>query len=519
MKMSKKKKHSFSSVLSINPYKGTYVSSISNFLNKITSPTYNKEQYVVSYLNTKSFINSHISVSKNIPDDDLYDAIYNKAYDELGLDQAIMYQIEYIETFNNLDEENRNFHVFIIDPAVIDDVFKNVVEKVKYIDYIIPSPLLLKSLYSKEIIESSGVHCFIYFQENDTFITIYNEKNFIYTKSINYSFLQMHERFCELHGEMIEYEDFINFLKNEDLKTTESVYKTDVIRLYKEIFTNINDILTYVKRALDINKIDCIYIDSQLASVTKLDEISEVELSIKSNNFNFDYGFEKSENNIDHLHSLMHLYTTLSEKERYECNFTTYHRPPKFIKRESGRAILLSAAALVLAFLYPATYWTLTYAQSLQYKLLEEEYKNVHNIKVTREATIKSREAEKEKVSKLLAQEEQEYIEKKNTLIKIHDVKVNYPMKAGLIYKLTKDLNRYDVRLESAFYTESNKHNKDDKTKELKLKLVSSNDKKITDLIKYLTKIYEGKFYFWIDEISYEEKTKLYFGELKVNLL
>lgn len=116
--MSKKEKHSFSSVLSVNPYKGTYVSSISNFLNRVTSPTYDKEQYVISYLNTKSFINSHISVSRNIPDEDLYDAIYNKAYEELGLDQAIMYEIEYIETFNNLDEENRSFHVFIIDPVV-----------------------------------------------------------------------------------------------------------------------------------------------------------------------------------------------------------------------------------------------------------------------------------------------------------------------------------------------------------------------------------------------------------------
>lgn len=520
MKMSKKEQHSFSSVLSINPYKGTYVSAVSNFLNETTTAVYSKEQYVISYLNTKSFINSHIAVSKNIPEEDLYDAIYNKAYDELGLDQAVMYQIQYIETFNALDEDNRNFHVFIIDPMVVDGVFKNAVEKVKYIDYILPSPLLLKSLYSKDLIESGGVHCFVYFQENDTFITIYNEKNFIYTKSINYSFIQMHERFCEIYGELVEYEDFINFLSNEDLKTTESVYKTHVIKLYKEIFSNINDILTYVKRALDIDKIECIYIDTQLKSITKLDEMAEVELSIKSSSFNFDYGLETGEAHIDHLHSLMYIYTTLSEKDRYECNFTTYHRPPKFTKRESGRAIMLSAASLVLAFLYPASYWTLTYAQSLQYKLLEDEYRSVHNIKITREATIKNREADKAKVSMLLAAEQQEYIDKKNTLIKIHDVKVNYPMKAELLHKLTKDLNRYNVRLESALYSEAQESKKSSsQIKELKLGLVSSNDKKITDLIKYLTRVYEGKFHFEIDEISFEKETKLYFGELKVNLL
>ncbi|MDD5373883.1 MAG: hypothetical protein PHO62_10725, partial [Sulfurimonas sp.] len=101
--------------------------------------------------------------------------------------------------------------------------------------------------------------------------------------------------------------------------------------------------------------------------------------------------------------------------------------------------------------------------------------------------------------------------------IKIHDVKVNYPMKADLIHMLTKDLNKFNVKLESALYAE--KTNKNSAKKELSLNLASSDDKKITDMIKYLTKTYEGKFHFSIDDISYEEKTKLYLGELKVNLL
>lgn len=173
----------------------------------------------------------------------------------------------------------------------------------------------------------------------------------------------------------------------------------------------------------------------------------------------------------------------------------------------------------MLVFLYPVSYWTLTYAQTLQYTLLEEEYKSVHNIKTTREAIIKSKEAEKESVSKLLAQAQQEYVDKKNTLIKIHDVKVNYPMKANLLQILTKELNDYDVKLETAFYSETEIADKSSTSKEFKFGLVSSNDKKITDLIKYLTKTYEGKFHFSINEISYKIEEKLYFGELKVNLL
>ena len=66
------------------------------------------------------------------------------------------------------------------------------------------------------------MHCYIYFQENDAFITIYNEKEFLYTKSINYNFLQMHERFCELYGERVEYESFIEFFSTHNLKETNS---------------------------------------------------------------------------------------------------------------------------------------------------------------------------------------------------------------------------------------------------------------------------------------------------------
>jgi hypothetical protein len=162
------------------------------------------------------------------------------------------------------------------------------------------------------------------------------------------------------------------------------------------------------------------------------------------------------------------------------------------------------------------SYWTLTYAQSLQYNLLEEEYREVHNIKITREATIKNKEADKDKVSKLLTMAKQEYIEKKNTLIKIHDVKVNYPMKAGLLDIFTKDLHKYKVKVEAVAYAETGKT---DVIKQLKFSLVSSKDKEITDLIKYLTKTYEGKFHFSLNEISYELKSKLYFGELRVDLL
>ena len=241
--------------------------------------------------------------------------------------------------------------------------------------------------------------------------------------------------------------------------------------------------------------------------------MAEVELHIKSNDFEFDYGFDNKELFIDQLHALMHIYTTIPEDERYESNFSVYHRPPKFTKRESGKLIMLTAASLAIAFAYPITYWVFGYAQTLQIDLLKQEYNEQHAVKITRESIIKTKEAEKSKALAILKDENQAYIDKKNTLIKIHDVKVNYPMKAKIIAKLTKDLNRFDVKLEKIIY------NEDTEIKNFILSLVSSNDKQITQLVEYFTSTHTGEYMFSLEEISYKEDEKKYFSEVKVKIL
>ncbi len=511
--MSTEQLNSFSSILSVNPYDNEYVNGVSNFLHQEKNPKYIKEQFVTSYLNTQNYINNQIEISINIPDEDIFDAINIKVYDELGLDQAIEYQIQYIETFTNLDGENRHFQVFLVDPLKLNEIFQEAVETIKYIDCITPSPLLIKSLYSKEIIQDNGIHSFIYFEKDDAFITIYNEKEFIYTKSLKFSLVQMHEKFCELYGEKIEYSEFINFLTQDNLKYTESPYKIFILQLYKELFTTINEILTYAKKAFNIEKVSHIYIGSEIDLASKLYEISEVELGIESSDFNFDYGFETNNEYINQIHALIHITTRLEDDEKYLCNFSTFNRPPKFTKRHSGRFLILVAASFIIAFAYPITYWLLTYAQEIQYELLESEYQVLHAKKSTRQALIKSKVAEKEKSLSLLKDETDSYTAKKNTLTKIHDVKVNYPMKAKLIAQITQDLNKYSVKIQNITYSQI------ETDKYLTLNLISNKDQKITSLLEYLTKKYDRKFKFLLEEIRYSKEKKNYLSELKVSIL
>lgn len=511
--MSKSKQQTYSTVISANPYKGDYYGGTLNTISRASSPSFSKEQYAISFLNTKGFISTLIGISKNIPDDDIYDALENKVYEELALDMAIEYHIKYIEAIHRSTEGERFFHVFVVDPLTLEQEYAPVVDAIKYIDQIIPVPLLLKSLYVKELIDSSDVHCFVYFQENDAFFCIYNEQEFIYTKSLKFSLKQMHERFCELLGEQIDLLAFENMLAENGLNTSQPEYQKNLIKLFGEIFLHVSDVITYAKRAYDIKKFDEIFIGTGAGKVLGLDEYAQTYLGIKTTPFDFEYGFNTNGERVDQIHQLMHLYSRLEADERYECNFTIFHRPPPFAKRDSGKLILVTAASLAAALLYPGVYWGLSYIEEFHHAVLTKEYEQVHIEKMTREATVNLKTANKNAAQKLLDEQKTAYKQKQDTLVKVHEKKVNYPMKAKIMADFTRSFNQYRVQLKTVGYTEDNND-----TKTFTFGLTSSTTQDITALLKHLTDTKKDQYHFNLDLIAYDEAEKSYLSELKAVL-
>ncbi|WP_345977455.1 hypothetical protein [Sulfurimonas sp. HSL3-7] len=507
--MNKTQQPTFTSVLSLNPYKETYYIGSSGKLEQVTSINFSKTQYAMSFLNTNDFLTALIGVSKNIPDEDLSFAIESKIYEELALDMAVEYNIQFIESGQQLDDKERYFHVFIVDPLTMDETFENIVDKIKYIDQIVPVPLLLKGLYQREIVTEVGVHCYIYFQDNDAFFTIYNDREFVYTKSLKYSIKMMHERFCELYGEQIAYPLFIELLSGAGLSSDNREYQRDLIKLFGELFLHINDVLTYAKRAFELESIDQVYIGSQIGSIAGLDEYSQTYLGLISKPFDFDYGFDTNGRYVDQIHQLVHLYTMTESEERYECNFSLYPRPPKFLQRNSGKLIAVAGVALLVAFAYPVVFWSMTFAEELNKAILDSEYAEVHNIKTTREATINLKTVEKNAVTKLVEAEQTELDRQMNTLSKIHEVKVNYPMKAKLTTEFAADLNKYQVKLQKLAYHET------ENFKGFTFYMISKKDKDITRLLEYLTAKKTSRFHFMLEEIHYDEEKKHYLSEMK----
>lgn len=510
--MNKNQQPTYSTVVSANPYKGDYYAGTLNSVSRITSPSYSKDQYAVSFLSTKSFISTIIGISKNIPDDDVFDALENKVYEELALDMAVEYHIRYVEAIHRGTEGERYFHVFVVDPLTLEQEYVNVIDSIKYIDQIIPIPLLLKSLYVKELIDSSDVHSFIYFQENDAFFCIYSEQEFIYAKSLKFSLQQMHERFCELLGEQLEYNVFETMIANEGLNSSNGNYQKSLIKLFGEIFLHISDIMAYAKRAYDIKRFDEVFIGTSVGSIIGLDEYAQTYLGLKTAPFHFEYGFNTNGAYVDQIHQLMHLYGRLQADERYDCNFTIFHRPPPFAKRDSGKLILIAAASLAGALLYPGVYWGLSYVEEFHHAVLTKEYEQVHIEKMTREATVNLKLANKNAAQTLLDEQKAAYKQKQDTLIQVHEKKVDYPMKAKIMADFTRSFNQYRVQLKNINYSEDNT------SKIFSFGLTSAKTQDITALLKHLTESKRNSYEFKLELISYNEEEKSYFSELKAVL-
>lgn len=508
-----KKRETLSTVISCDPHNNSCYTGSSTSIQKTKKPKFLKSQYAIASLPTKYFLSAKIKISKNIDEEDYYDVIENRVYEELGLDIATEYKIDFYELVQEQDDSHRTFNVFVVDPEILQETFASTISAIRYIDQIYPVPLLIRSLYKKEIIRDDGIECFVYFTQSDAFLTLYRDGEFLYTKELKFTLPQIHESFCEIYGERISYESFMTLLIEDGLRTSSDENKAFLIKLFNEIFTQVNDVLNFAKRAYEIKDISRLYIGTSSGVVFGMDEFVQTSLSIKTLNFDFEYGFEVNEFYIDQIHQLLHLTAQLISEDRYALNFTIFDRPPPFPQRESGRLILLAASTILLTGIYPL--WNLSYTAftKLDSDRLSKEHQQISQEKAARKALVDAQmriKAELDKKSKT----EQELLDIQNSVLtQIHDRKVKYPMKAKIIALLTKDLNKYRVQLSAIAYKEEGT-----KTRYFTLDMFSHSEKQMTDMIEKLTKENTKNYRVTIEEIAYNNEAQSYGSSLKVEL-
>jgi len=505
---SNKSKSDIKNIVILNAYTDKKYIFKGDKLDPLKKYTYNKSNFITSYVSNKDIITTTVHLSRSIPEEDIQDILDIKAYEDLGLDQASNYVISYSEV-DTLAEE-REFHIFVAQPEVLDSLFLPVKEETKYLDLIIPAPLLYKTIYRREILQNNGVHCFVYFSMHDASVTFYNNGEYLYSKSIDFSLEHMYDKYCELVGEKIDEKEFFTVLESEGLKTTDSTYQQNFMKIFGEVFITINDIIIYIKRAFKLETVDNMFIGSVQGPIIGLDDYSENYLGLQSAEFNFDYHISSEEWYTDQLQYLM-LLSSLDyfEDESSVVNLTMFPRPPSFLNRASGQFIIATIAAISVGLAYPLVYLVGSYANDAKIYAL-----NIQNDKLSAEASKYKKILGKKKkiisgLNKQIAALSKTYNGKAKTLTSIYDKKVNYRLKSEIFYSIAKDLAKHDVHVDM-LYTKENT---------LWLSLVSSNDRKLTELIKYISDTHFNELNsIDIKLIEKDPGSEYYKGLLKVDL-
>lgn len=506
----KKEKSDIKTVVTIDPYTEKYYEySNGGFFAPLQKLGFKKSNFNISYVSNRETITSTIYLSRSIPEEDIASVLEIKAYEELGLDQAKDYLIGYYEAKESAESE-RQFHIFIVDPERLHALFDPINSQTKFIDLIVPAPLLIKKVYDREILHGSGVDGFIYFTQEDAFVALYRNGEYLYSKSIDFSLEQMYDRYCESVGEKVNEEVFFTTLQNEGLKATDPVFREHMSKIFGELFIAINDIVIYAKRAYNLDRIDRLYIGSSLDPIIGLNEYSHSYLGLQSSEFNFDYNIESNEWYIDQLHYLMLLYAldTIAGEET-PVDLSVFKRPPPFVYRPGGQFIMALFLSTSLALVYPVFYLVGTYFNETKIYILNKKQNDLSQQVRKYKRILSEKKRKIDDLDKRIDLLSKAYDAKSKTLISIYNKKINYKLKSGIYHSIVGELNKFGV------HTDKIKTVGDT----LYVSLIGENEGEITELVKKISETFFDRIKsIDIQKIERNKDSNLYYGILKVEL-
>lgn len=497
----------FKKIITVNPYIQKYYQYRDQSLTSINDLEFHNTNFVISYLSNKDMIITSIDLGFGVDEAELEDTIYMKAYDELGLDPEKEYKI-YNDKADS-DEGSHVYNLFICEPEVMEQHTTSTIEKTNYIDLLIPAPMLYQTLYRNEILESSDAHCFIYFTMSDTFVSIYNNGKFLYSKSLEYSLEQIYEKYCAIVGDRVDQAEFFDVLETEGLKAVDSTYQQVLMKLFGEIFLQINDIIIYTKRAYNIDTIQRLFVGSDRSPIIGLGDYGYNYLGIPTDNLDYSFEIKNDEWYVDQLQYMM-VQSGLDfiANPSKVVNITTTPRPPVFRKRASGQFIISTAVASLIALAWPLSYLVYSYLNDAQILQLKSTDSELSEISAKYKKILGEKQAEIKIKKKELDGRVAVFDAKAKTLTSIYNKKVDYKLKSQFLDRFARDLVEHDVKLERMVSHQNS----------FMLYMVSNDEKKITKYIKNISKKYFDEIKnINIERIDNESHDGYYRGILKAS--
>ncbi len=505
-----KKKRKNSSIITIDFYNKRYFKLEAGRFSKVNSlKEVSKNDTTIAYIANSEFIIEPVEISNSIPPEHVQTVIEDKVYEELRLDTTINYSIIPIKTA--FVSNNIKYQTLIIDQNNIEKECTPIAKQIKYLDYLIPAPLLYKVFYSNKKLEPQKCDMFIYFGLSDMFVTFYYKGEFLYSKSLKYSVDHMYDRICQLAQEVfLTKEEFIEALKNNPLKSEDERIKHLLIQVLNECFLNINDVLIYTKRVYDIEAIRNLFIGFSWGYIDGIELYAKNYLNIESKPLTLLYTKNDPATTIDPIHALMALTAKeLKAQTLILPNLTPYPKPAPFLKRPAGKMILTFTGMTIL-FLSPVIYdYTLGVIYKFNNVMLQKKA-----FKVTSEANhykqiLHQKRSELNALHKSIDKLRKIYQNKMGELESVYNKKFHYQMRSEQLTEITDIINQFDIKSRNITLNDEN----------YIIEVESKDDKEITAFVKKLvTSLGDRIDSIEINHIDFDKKSGLYRGYLKLRL-
>ena len=420
---------------------------------------YTKKQnnFFISYLKYKDLTVGQIELANDIKDNEIAQNLSLRAYKDFNLQSANDHKIVYQEISGN--SSNRIFNIIIATNSAINKIFSQVVKKTNYIDYVVAAPLMFKSLY-ENLILPKNTDVFLFFQNDDAFITAYKDGEHLQSRPVRYNFKNIYEKFLKTTNSQTSYEKFLKILNESKDGNLEQIY--DEISYY------MSDVINSITRVSNIS-LDNIFIMSDLnLNGLALHLQSKLEIKTKYINFkNFNYT-----NVINFL--LTNVALTCQKNIYNDFNFSIFKRPATFFKRQSGKLALSIILAFIISIFAPAYHIFYIFLMQNENTNLQNKLNQINNDSQKMQVNFKNMQYELSGIKNELEKEQNQSELRKKLLVDIEEKKSNYAMKAVVLSDLAGKILEQKIRLTSLKNIDKN----------ITLSLISSSDKSLTSFIQ-----------------------------------
>ena len=390
---------------------------------------------VTSSIGYKHLININFKLPKSINQETLELEVERYLFESGSLDYSREYKIVF---FSREIEDGYQIEAFVVDIEVLKENFEKFIKIFKYIDFISAKPFVFESYYDL-VKQVPKIDLFIYFNEDDSFVSCFREGEFLFVKSTSKLF-----NLAKSLG--ISIESCIELLRTKglDKENYDNLDTYEIVeKFFSEMFMKISSLINYSINYYSLPKIDRIFFYSPFEIKNLFKEYEQFwNLSgIEFKKYHVDTDYDS----FDYTAAIYNSKHYNNKKE----NFSIFLRPEPLYKRKSGQFLVFS---FLLIFILIGNYiYLIQKVKSLKKEIeIREKQKKIYlkKEKLLRYALKKK----KEEIKKLILTKKSLENELNNILIKLDflSLKQQYSFynQFAIIVSLLKDNNLKIVSFE-----------------------------------------------------------------------